>query len=177
MLFAGWGSDWNRKNACPPSSLRDGESCSQLILLQCSWTCRCPSPGLHPHISALVGTSSLFTASCWNNPLFRQHPSHLPSSAPVWRTRRERACTGLCGSCSNQPGIHQQVHPARHKPSSCIQVHNREIAKHQRFQQLIFLPLKTAPTCETFKRKELEASLLLSSTHNIYKDARLNGSK
>lgn len=177
MPFAGWGSDQNRKNAFPPSSLRDREPCSQLILLQSSWACRCPSPGLHPLVSALVGTSSLFPASCYNGLPFPQHPSHLPSSAPTGRARKEHACTGLCGSCSNQLAIHQQGHPARHKPSSWIQLHNRQIAEHQQFQQLILLPLKTAPTCETFKRKELEASLLLSSTHNIYKDARLNGSK
>lgn len=48
LPFAGWGSDWNRKNAFPPSSLRDGEPCSKFILLQSSWICRCPNPGFHP---------------------------------------------------------------------------------------------------------------------------------
>lgn len=48
---------------------------------------------------------------------------------------KEHACTELCGSRSDQLGIHQLSHPPRHKPSSCMQAQHRGSTKHQQFHQ------------------------------------------
>lgn len=47
---------------------------------------------------------------------------------------KEHACTELCGSRSDQLGIHQLSHPPRHKPS-CMQVQHQGSTKHQQFHQ------------------------------------------